>query len=188
VSLYERGERAVGERVAASERFVRHYAEGVDVAGLTHRIPSDLLGRHIRGAPAKPDRLAPTGRAPSRSRSPRCMRCRPRPTERSRASRRGRRYLPKRCRERLGHPARGSGVVRREWPDPRPETASAKEPHDEVPAVRITPKSWGDDVWMLSWYAWLPGKWSPTYRLTNLPPGLSAAPPRGMRTPQRDAM
>ena len=85
-----------GNGVAASERFVRHCAEGVDVAGRTHRIPSDLLGKRIRGAPAKPDRLAPTGRAPSRSRSPRCMRCRPRPTERSRALRRGGR-CPCRC-------------------------------------------------------------------------------------------
>jgi hypothetical protein len=33
-----------------------------------------------------------------------------------------------------------------------------------------------------------PGALRPTNRLTNLPPGLSAAPPRGVRTPQRDAI
>ena len=38
------------------------------------------------------------------------------------------------------------------------------------------------------WCAWLPGEGSRTFRLTNLPPGLSAAPPRGVRAPQRDAI
>ena len=33
-----------------------------------------------------------------------------------------------------------------------------------------------------------PGALRPTYRLTNLPPELSVAPPRGVRTPQRDAI
>lgn len=33
-----------------------------------------------------------------------------------------------------------------------------------------------------------PGALHSTYRLTNLPPGLSAAPPRGVRTPWRDAI